>query len=284
MKYRQFNYITAEPLIAEIKEELKSYFDAGAVSEIMLPTYVDQCLRKLKYLPLKPEDAVIVIENFVSRLPEDFFLLDYAVTYDTNQLVTGAIPTTTGYYFKSLECSGTCDTNCFPDCDPKYEVFEKITIPSQLGFNRIEMVKPRWIRVYYGATQFCVSGCPNLSKKSKDTMTIHDRGSVSTNFQKGCVYIRYFSRPLDDNNIPMIPEQIEIEEYIKSHMKFKLFEQLMNSVVDETFNQVKYKFEYYKQDSLNKLQACWVLLQPTKQQMADNVARIRNRFTKYHIE
>lgn len=283
MNYKNYNYISSEVLVAEIKEELKSYFDAGAINTIMIPTYVNQALRKLKFIPLKPENTVLFFENFVSRLPEDFISLEYALTYDTSTNISTSIQTTEGFFSSSIECSGHCDDACFSNCNPKYEIFEKITLPMQATKTRIHLIRPRWVRVYYGSAPFCNSDCPNLTALSDDVITIGENGKVSATFEKGCVYMRYQSKPVDENFVPLIPEQIEIEEYIKAHIKYKFFEQLMNSVVDETFNQVKYKFEFYKQDSLNKLQAAWSLLQPTKQQQKDNVVRQRGRYKKYYI-
>ncbi len=283
MNYRNYKYINPETLFAEIKTELSSYFNSGAVNEVMFPTYVNQALRKLKYLSLKPESVVLHFVDYKSNLPEDFCLLDYAITYEFANELSGSVPTTTGYYSKQIECIGRCDSSCFPDCDPKYEVFEKITIPSQIGINRIQLTKPAWVRVYYGSSEFCESNCPNLTKKSANVITIQDAGKVVSNFSKGCIFMRYFAKPTDDDGTPLIPEQLEIEEYIKSHIKFKLFEQLFNSVVDETFNQIQTKFNFYKSDSLNKLQAAWSILQPTKQQSADSVARIRGRYKRFDI-
>jgi hypothetical protein len=36
MFYENLNYINAESLIAEVKQELKSYFESGAISEILI--------------------------------------------------------------------------------------------------------------------------------------------------------------------------------------------------------------------------------------------------------
>ena len=50
MKYDNTNFISSEPLVAEIKQELKSYFEAGAISEVLIPTFIDQALRKLRVM------------------------------------------------------------------------------------------------------------------------------------------------------------------------------------------------------------------------------------------
>jgi hypothetical protein len=123
MHYEHINYISSDYIIAEVKQELKSYFEAGAISEVLIPTYIDQALKKLRVFSLKPEEAVLHFTNYKSELPCDFVLLDRAMMYDHEVEVSGGINSMQGYWYKSLEC-----TNC-NDCNPKEESYETITVP-----------------------------------------------------------------------------------------------------------------------------------------------------------
>jgi hypothetical protein len=278
MKYEHINFITSEPLIAEVKQELKSYFEAGAVSEVLIPTFIDQALRKLKVMVLKPEDAVLHFVNYKSELPCDFALLDRATLYDSDITFSAGMVALKGYWYQSYEILQGC-----VDCTPKTEYFEQLMIPTP-GF-KITMKNPKWLRVYHGSKSLCTEGCPNLTHPSPDVIQIHDNRTVSASFEEGCIYVRYFARPVDDEGIPMVPEVLEVEEYIKSYLKFKFFEMLWHSQLDESSAQIERKFQYYKQDQLAKLQAAFsYLLTKTKQQSADSVVKARNRFVKYHIK
>jgi hypothetical protein len=278
MQYENTNFITAEPLIAEVKQELKSYFEAGAISEVLIPTFIDQALRKLKVLIYKPEEVVLNFQNYKSELPCDFALVDYALIYNSNVLWSPGVNALTGYWYKGIDCTQGCTDNC----DTKYEIYETITVPTP-GYN-ITMKEPKWIRVYHGSKAFCTEDCPNIGSSSTDIIQIHPNKSVSSTFESGCVYVKYFSRPMDDDGIPMIPEIYEVEEYIKAYLKFKFFETLWHSVVDESARQVESKLQYYKNDQFAKLQAAFnYLMTPTKQKMADNVVRSRVRFKRFHI-
>lgn len=286
MNYHEYPYTSIETLVAEIKEEMKSYFESGAVTEIMLPTYVEQCLRKLKTTALKPEQAMLFIEDYKGTLPPDFHLLNYAISYemraDRHHNIGATLPSTVGYYSKDISCEGDCALD--GGCHPGYQVFEKITCQRYQDI-KYTMTRPVWIRVYYGSRDLCISNCRNLSVRSDDIITIHEHKGVTATFEKACVYLSYFSKPVDETTgLPLIPEVLEVEEYVKSHLKFKLFEQLWNSVVDETYNQIQNKLQYYKQDSLSKLQAAiGVLRQRTRQQVNDDIVRQRSRFIKYNI-
>lgn len=277
MHYEHINYISSDYIIAEVKQELKSYFEAGAISEVLIPTYIDQALKKLRVFSLKPEEAVLYFSNYTSELPCDFVLLDRAMMYDHEVEVSDGVNSMRGYWYKSLEC-----TNC-NDCTPKEETYETITVPGP-GF-KLTMKQPRWIRVYHASKQYCTEGCENLSVSSTDVLQIFNKSKISSTFEDGCVYIKYFSRPVDDDGIPLIPEILEVEEYIKSYLKYKFFENLWHSIMDESVNQIVSKFQYYKNDHLSKLQAALgYLMTYTKQQMADNVVRQKQKFFKYHIK
>lgn len=45
--YYKYNFTTPEIVYSTVKEELKSYFDTGAIDDLLFPTYADKCLRKL---------------------------------------------------------------------------------------------------------------------------------------------------------------------------------------------------------------------------------------------
>jgi hypothetical protein len=275
MKYDNINYITSEPLIAEVKQELKSYFEAGAISEVLIPSFIDQALRKLKVLALRPEEAVVRIENYKSEMPYDFYLLDYVLSYSSEVFWEAAVDSVVGNWYKDIQVDG-CSTSA------SVEMYETISIPMP-GF-RISMKDPKWIRVYFESTSLCTENCQNLKVTSADIIKINQHKKISATFQEGCLYVKYFSRPVDEHGIPMIPEVLEVEEYIKSYLKYKFFEQMWHSVMDESAKQVTDKLTYYKREQLEKLQAAYnYLMTKSKQQIADSIVRTRNRFSKFHI-
>jgi len=277
MRYEHINFISSEPLIAEVKQELKSYFEAGAISEVLIPTFVDQALRKLKVMVLSPEDIVCNFVNYKSELPCDFALLDRAALYDSKIEFNSGITSLIGSYYQSSDCSfsGEC-------CNGKTEYFEQI-YTSAPGF-KISMKKPRPIRIYHGSKALCTEDCTGLYEPGPDIIQINNNKTMSSSFETGCIYVRYFARPADEDGIPKVPEILEVEEYVKSYLKFKFFEMLWHSQVDESAAQIERKFQYYKQDQYNKLQAAFgYLLTKNKQQSADSVVKTRNKFSKYHI-
>src|SRR6187551_2839464 len=70
--YYKYNFASPEPIFAIIKEELKSYFDTGAVDDLLFPTYLDKCLKKLGRTTYTIVPVILDICNFEARLPDNF--------------------------------------------------------------------------------------------------------------------------------------------------------------------------------------------------------------------
>ena len=71
--YYKYNFTSPEIVYSTVKEELKSYFDTGAIDDLMFPTYLDKCLRKLGRATYVISEEVLHIEDFQARLPDNFF-------------------------------------------------------------------------------------------------------------------------------------------------------------------------------------------------------------------
>jgi hypothetical protein len=71
--YYKYNFTSPEIVYSTIKEEFKSYFDTGAIDDLMFPTYLDKCLRKLGRTTYVISETVLFIEDFQARLPDNFY-------------------------------------------------------------------------------------------------------------------------------------------------------------------------------------------------------------------
>ena len=71
--YYKYNFVTPEPVYATIKEELKSYFDTGAIDDLLFPTYLDKALKKLGRTTFVISEEILYIEDFQARLPDNFY-------------------------------------------------------------------------------------------------------------------------------------------------------------------------------------------------------------------
>lgn len=256
--YYKYNFTTPEIVYSTVKEELKSYFDTGAVDDLMFPTYLDKCLRKLGRATYVISEEILNIEDFEARLPDNFFAVreawlctsvdgypyrsansfySQAASQDTIQVspvVSGGVPCT----------NPSCTVGC-PSCMPELiQAVYKTNNEMNVMYQKQYLLKPGNISVKAN----CALDCINLGSSSADSFDIRDNKFV-TNFRNGKVYLIFYATEYDNIGNQMIPDNYRIREYIEAFIKFKVFETLTNQTNDETFQQLQQKLVYYKQMS-----------------------------------
>lgn len=268
-----FNFISAEVIISEIKQELNSYFDSGSVKETLIPTHINAALRKLGILSLEQKEVMLPINHFLGYLPKDFMYVKDAFLCTESTTVTQATPHFKNKYYKRVDCDGDCG----PQVNEMFEVWEEYRQDEVITHS-----KPKLLRVHFGSKSYCASDCKGINQLDSDEIKIYDK-KIHTTFDKGNIIFKYYSQPFDEFG-PLIPEVVEIEEYIKYYIGFKLFEQLWNSVSDESVNIIERKLQYYKQNYMGKYESALNTLKTqSRQQLRDSIARQSNRYIKYYI-
>lgn len=240
--YYKYEFTSPEPIFANIKEELKSYFDSGALDDLMFETYLNQALSKLSKSTYKIEEIVLELENFEATLPENFLSVREAwlCTKDSTHY-----PSPTAYYYQK-DCRVTriddrCN-ECFTPEDPpcnipeKYRVTHKVTGHNIFEFSKHYLLKPGNI----SKTPNCNLFCKNMGASAPDSFDVAGC-TFRTNFSSGSVYLIYYSENYDETGYQMIPDNARVIEYIEKYIIHKCFVILFNQATDETFNQLRIK-------------------------------------------
>lgn len=273
--YYKYNFISPEPLFAIVKEELKSYFDTGAVDDLLFPVYVNKCLEKLGRATKPIVPVVLFVEDFVARLPDNFYAVREAWyctwidggtykspsayysqtgnlnTIQVSPLLVNGQSTCNNPICENSDCGGECLTQVV---QAVYKTVEQLPRNS---FKRSFLLKPGNISIdknceyNYNETSslYGMIGSANgVSPHSADfdSFDIHDNKFVTT-FRDGIVELLMYAADFDNLGSQMIPDNFRIREYIESFIKYKVFETLTNQTNDETFNQLQQKMMLYKQ-------------------------------------
>jgi hypothetical protein len=291
--YYKYNFISPEPVYATVKEEFKSYFDTGAVDDLLFPTYLDKCLRKLGRSSYVISEQLLYIEDFEARLPDNFFAVREAwlctsipgypyqtansfysqaasqTTIQVSPVISGGAPCT------NLECTTGCPT-CMPELiQAVYKTNQQVAVE----YHRQYLLKPGNISV----KAHCDLQCANFGSSAADSFDIRDNKFV-TNFRNGVVHLVFYSTAYDGVGNELIPDNYRIREFVEAFIKYKMIETLTNQTNDETFNQLQTKLAYYKQqadeafimaDIEVKKQDSW-----TKQR---RIIQDLNRFNRYEL-
>jgi hypothetical protein len=308
--YYKFNFVSPDPIYSTVKEELKSYFDTGAVDDLLFPTYLDKCLRKLGRATYVIAETALVVDNFEARLPDNFYAVREAwmctvingFPYQTansfysqasTQTTIQVSPITTDCAIESPCCGNVgCDGSCMPEF---MQTVYKTNNEVAMTYQRQYLLKPgnisarahcdvnyteNWEMYGQGAAPI-----DNFTPGSStyDSFDIRDNKFV-TNFRNGVVHIIFYAQDYDSLGNQLIPDNYRIREYLEHFIKYKVFEMLVNQTNDETFNQLQQKLVYYK--GLSDEAFIMADIEIKKQDVWTKQRRIRqqlNRFNMYEL-
>lgn len=309
----KYNFVSPEPIYALVKEELKSYFDTGAVDDLLFPTYVNKCLEKLGKSSYAIVPVVLLIEDFTCKLPSNFYAVREAwfcvqgdlQPYTSPSAFYSQANSLTSIQLSPLTINGesTCNnpicnnSDCEGECLPTviqavYKTTETICRDS---IRRVFLLKPGNLSInksnefsyndysdlYGNSSSLIYASSPHSA--ACDSFDIRDNKFVTT-FREGIVEMLMYASDFDCEGSQMIPDNYRIKEFIELFLKFKVFETLSNQVNDETFNQINQKMINYKQlsdeayilaESEIKKQDAW-----TKQR---RIKKMNTRFDKYEL-
>jgi hypothetical protein len=265
--YYKYQFVSPEMIYSTVKEELKSYFDTGAVDDLLFPTYVNKCLSKLGKTSYTIIEEPLYIENFRCRLPDNFYnakeawlcaeipLNSYqsptsfysqaatATTIQISPITTDCVP--------NNPCVG--NTGCDGSCMPNFmQTVYKTNTQMLRSYRKQFMLSPGNISA---AKQCTVDYTGDVSLYGQGNFTPHSSTLSSfdirdnyfvTNFREGIVHLVFYGTDYDSVGNQLVPDNYRIKEYIEAFLKFKVFETLVNQTNDETFNQLQQKLMYYK--------------------------------------
>ena len=306
--YYKYNFISPEPVYSTVKEELKSYFDTGAVDDLLFPTYLDKCLKKLGRTTYVIAEQPLYIEDFQARLPDNFVAVREAwmcteipqYPYQSaNSFYSQAASQTTiqvsPYISGTVPCTNPqCTTGC-PTCMPELiQAVYKTNNSVARSYQQQYLLKPGNISArgncdveYTNAWQFTEYAPPlhefTPGAAGYDSFDIRDNKFV-TNFRNGIVHLIFYVTEYDGIGNQMIPDNYRIREFVEAFIKYKVFEMLSNQLTDETFQQISQKLAYYKQ--LSEEAYIMADIEIKKQTPWEKQRRVRNdlqRFAQYEL-
>jgi len=284
--YYKYNFISPKPVFAIIKEELKSYFDTGAIDDLMFPTYVTKCLRKLSRASLPIDETIIHIEDFQARLPDNF--QSAREVWLCSQTEEKLFVDPSSFYSQNESGSSQIVTE---EQDTTTEV-ELLPIVKNTGFGvhnlvyrRMHLLKPGNIsakqqsNLNYNPAAAAYGNSPGSN--NMDSFDIRDNKLI-TRFRNGTIHLVFYSERVDTEQNQLIPDNYRIEEFVEAFIKYKVFEVLTNQINDETYNQMREKVMYYKQlcDEAY-IMADIEIKKQTIAKKVRNITRDQNRFNKY---
>lgn len=280
--YYQYKFVSPDNLYARVKEELKSYFDTGAVDDLMFPIWTKKCQQKLGRSSLPIHQTLLFMDDFEAKLPPDFIAVREAWLTATVFPFEMRKP---GAFYQQITTQlnkpyDACNpvVNCDP-CNPDIiTVVAKTTTNIIFPVNLKYLLRPGNIAA---RRDHCDMPCLNYGASCPDAFDVRD-GKLITNFRQGDVYLVYYGQNADAAGCPMIPDNYRIQEFIEAFIKQKVYEMLSNQITDETFNQMQAKYQLYKQMADEAyILADIEIKKETAYRKAYAIRRIQHRFDGY---
>lgn len=281
--YYKYPFTSPEPTFALLKEELKSYFDTGAIDDLLFGKWTDECLKKLGKGTLSIAETILDVQDFTSRLPDDFDTVKEA--WLCTDVPTGfpfreASSVYTQTSFRVSDGDTSINNPCNEDCAPEViKAVYKTNGAMNFFFKRVSLLTPGNISV----RENCSQDCRNFGASGPNSFDIRDNKFV-TNFRKGNVFLIFYKTSYGDDGYQMIPDNYWVIEYIKAYIEYKIFKMLSNQVVDETVIQIERKMNRAEAAASQAyIEALTEMRSQDAYKKVRNIKKTLNRFNAFNI-
>jgi hypothetical protein len=246
--YNKNNFISAELIYSKVKRDLKSFTGVNLIDDGDFPEYTAKVLDFLGIGALKECETISETTDRKIKLPDNFVELFAAYNCDENSSTDSNWVSQGKQQIKqdvTCELKGVNTNKCSVYCNSSERLINTITVEmfvNNTNTKRVFNIVP--LRLSPNVKPICSEDCLNLISSNDWEITIND-GYIYTNFD-GCIYLKYYGFPLDDDGLPMVPRVLEIENAIEWYIKYQvLLNMWFNSDVPDIQNKWSKAEEQY---------------------------------------
>lgn len=244
----QNKFKSAEFLYAKIKRELRTFGSVNLIDDNDFPQYTADVLRMLGNSALKEQECMLILQYGKAPLPKDFTQLyaAYRAKCDLSTFIPNKLLQNTYVYTNDItrqvlkngeNCEFTCPTDTYTECITIKQYVNEGVLTNTYGNLQLLQLSPN-------AHQYCSDNALNIHTSNSNELTINN-GEVSTNFEDDAIYLQYYAFPYDENNLPQIPDIIQVEQAIEAYIKWKI---LLGFWLTDSVANVMQKAQYYEQE------------------------------------
>lgn len=268
---------SAELLYSKIKREFKSFGTVNLLDDADFPLYTAEVLKQLGVGAYKEDDAVLRLRKGKAKLPNDFAYLyaAYKCSVDSTVLNGTSHLQNSNVYYNDITCEVLRrNKTCQFECQSTDKILERITVKQYVkeGVLSTCYSNPVLLRLSPNVRDKCVEDCLNLHCKSDYEISINN-GYLFTNFNDADIYIQYYAFPYDEDNMPMIPDVIEIEKSVEWYIKWQI---LLNMWFTDELSNALNKWQKAEEQYNNYMGAArYIIKLPSFSQMINSIKNSR---------
>jgi hypothetical protein len=226
----ELQYRTFDELMNEVQTDFHVYNTEGMIEPAQLIKIAQKVNYELGLRINKTKEVVLEIDHGKVRLPDDFYVLNYALlcgkysvyenmtnfsgTLKEDVILNAALCTKCGQPDPTCECIKTYST----DCGTHIQVVQKLKWEKRVyeTFERIHFVPSKQV------PRHCVSNDP----RARHTAEIKN-GFVYANIESGSIYISYEGAMEDDEGNLLVLDHPLVNEYYEYAVKQRILENLL---------------------------------------------------------
>ena len=271
-------------LFSRITSFLNTYDQQGLIDEGDFHDYVIFVLEQLGVAVYVQHQSLIKVKDHVGKLPCNFKVWEAAYKCHPLQHNIKSINEQRPWiYYMDNEITKECPNDCSIECRGEEQGKTKVVIRTFVNGDTDEY--------HYGDLRELVlspnvqrphsKDCERIIPSKMNEVTIDDNELIC-HFKEDSVFMKYYGLPIDDNYLPMIPDNPDIEAAIEYYIYKRLFEQwYLNSTVPDAVNKLKYVIDQY--DYHLRQARYWAKL-PSFQRMVQAIRRQRNTLNIYQMQ
>jgi len=234
LKYRTFDELLQEALIDLEDLNLQGKIRPAQLIKVALRVNYDLGLRVNM-----TKEAVLEVDKGRARLPENFYVMNFALLcgeYQTTYVpAQGTTVQEVVPLYRPMGDAAACDNPevpvnpCYPDralpvcftrCGGAYQLVQTINFETR--------TYRTFMPIRFRDSKLVDCSCPNLKMMCSDEAYIKDN-FVWTSFKTGQLYINYQASLEDEDGNLMVPDHPFLNEYYEYALKQRIIENLINS-------------------------------------------------------
>lgn len=216
LKYKTFNQLLDEVLVDFYTFNLEGMIDPQQFIKIALRVNYELGLRIHK-----SKDVILDIENNKAKLPDDFYVLNFANLVGK---YTVQDPVVSGSHVEDVVLTNIPEKDacgnvkaCTSSCGQYYNLVQSL----KSEVRTYEEFMPLQV----GKAKVVAEDCPNIEVKSANKAQIRD-GFMFTNLEKGKVHLNYIGNLEDDDGNLLVVDHPIINEFYEYAIKQRILENL----------------------------------------------------------
>lgn len=216
----QLQYKTFDQLLDEVTTDFHTFNIEGMVDPAQLIKVAIRVNYELGLRIHKTKDVILDIEHGKSKLPHDFYVLNYASIVG-KYTVQDPVISGTHIEEKPLNAQFTNDKPCVTPCVSACGNYVNLVQTLKSEVRTYEEFYPLEV----GHAKIVSEDCPNLHVKSHNKAQIRD-GFIFTNVETGRVHLNYQGNMEDEDGNLLVLDHPLVNEFYEYALKQRILENL----------------------------------------------------------